>query len=58
MVYEIPFPLKPARDYVVQAFYGSCFGPGKYSLNAHAHFEFRTGNILHTFSDLLILKIF
>ena len=58
MVYEIPFPLKPARDYVVQAFYGSCLEPGKYSLNAHAHFEFRTGNILNTFSDLLILKMF
>nr|XP_022336346.1 phytanoyl-CoA hydroxylase-interacting protein-like isoform X2 [Crassostrea virginica]XP_022336347.1 phytanoyl-CoA hydroxylase-interacting protein-like isoform X2 [Crassostrea virginica]XP_022336348.1 phytanoyl-CoA hydroxylase-interacting protein-like isoform X2 [Crassostrea virginica] len=42
MVYEIPFPLKPASDYVVQAFYGSCLGPGKYSLSAHAHFEFRT----------------
>ena len=58
MVYEIPFPLKPASDYVVQAFYGSCLRPGKYSLCAHAHFEFRTGNILNTFSDLLILKMF
>ena len=58
MVYEIPFPLKPARDYVVQAFYGSCLEPGKYSLSARAHCEFRTGNIHNTFSDLLILKMF
>ena len=57
-VYKMGFPYKPARDYVVQAFYGSCLGPGRYNLTTHAHFEFRTGSIFNTFSVLLILKVF
>ena len=43
MVYEIPFPLKPARDYVVQPFYD--IGPGKYRLVAPVYLNFRTGKI-------------
>lgn len=39
--YTVPFPLKPAKEYEINVFCGSCDGPGRYTLDAYPPLKFQ-----------------
>lgn len=39
--YEIPFSLNPTKEYEISVFFGSCDGPGRFSLSEHGSIKFQ-----------------
>lgn len=51
--YEIPFPLKPTKEYEINVYFGSCDGHERFSLSKHGSLKFQAG-IYH---NVLLLGI-
>lgn len=53
--YEIPFPLKPTKEYEINVFRGECLDPGRFTLSEHGSLKFQAGITSNKINEIQII---